>query len=127
MKVLEGLLYTKDHEWVRVEEDKAYIGITDFAQDALGDIVYVELPEVGEEYSVKDTLVDIESVKAASEVFMPFDGEVLEVNEQLLDNPELINEDAFKNWIVAVKVEDDNQLEKLLDATAYQKYCDEEE
>lgn len=126
MKVLKELLYTKEHEWVRVEGEKAYIGITDFAQHALGSIVYVELPEVDSEVNEGDTFGTIESVKAASDVFMPIDGKILEVNESIVDNPELVNEDAFENWMVCAEILNNGQLQGLLDADSYEKFCNEE-
>jgi glycine cleavage system H protein len=92
MKVLKELLYTKEHEWVKTEGDKAYVGVTDYAQKALGSIVFVELPEVDSEFSAGDTFGTIESVKAASDAFIPIDGKVIETNEALVDNPELLNE-----------------------------------
>ncbi|MFL0269901.1 glycine cleavage system protein GcvH [Candidatus Clostridium radicumherbarum] len=126
MKVLKELLYTKEHEWVRVEGEKAYIGITDFAQHALGSIVYVELPEVDSEISEGDTFGTIESVKAASDVFMPIDGKILEVNEAIVDNPELVNEDAFENWMVCAEILNNSQLQGLMNADSYEKLCNEE-
>ncbi|MFL0248573.1 glycine cleavage system protein GcvH [Candidatus Clostridium stratigraminis] len=126
MKVLKELLYTKEHEWVRVEGEKAYIGITDFAQHALGSIVYVELPEVDNEISEGDTFGTIESVKAASDVFMPIDGKILEVNEAIVDNPELVNEDAFENWMICAEILNNSQLQGLMNADSYEKFCNEE-
>lgn len=126
MKILEGLLYSKDHEWVKVDGDKAYIGITDFAQHALGSIVYVELPELDTELSANDTFGAVESVKAASDLFIPIDGVVVEVNEALEDNPELVNEDAFKNWMIVVEISDKSQLEDLLSANDYEEFCSKE-
>lgn len=123
MKVLKGLLYSKDHEWVKVDGDKAYIGITDFAQHALGSIVYVELPEVDTELSAEDIFGAVESVKAASDLFIPLDGKVVEVNEVIVDNPELVNEDAFENWMIALEICDKSQLEDLLSAEQYEEFC----
>lgn len=123
MKVLKGLLYSKDHEWVKVDGDKAYIGITDFAQHALGSIVYVELPEVDTELSAEDTFGAVESVKAASDLFIPLDGKVVEVNEVIVDNPELVNEDAFQNWMIVLEICDKSQLEDLLSAEQYEEFC----
>ena len=100
MKTIEGLYYSNDHEWVRVEGAKAYVGITDFAQHALGEIVYVELPEVDEEFAVGDVFSVIESVKAASDSYLPISGKILEVNEELEDSPQLINETLNEKWIV---------------------------
>jgi glycine cleavage system H protein len=123
MKVLNGLLYSKDHEWVKVDGDKAYIGITDFAQHALGSIVYVELPEVDTELSTEDIFGAVESVKAASDLFIPLDGKVVEVNVVIVDNPELVNEDAFENWMIVLEICDKSQLEDLLSAEQYEEFC----
>jgi len=127
MKILKNLLYTKEHEWIKVEGDKAYIGITDFAQHALGSIVYVELPEVDSELSAGETLGAIESVKAASDIFIPLDGKVIEINEAIVDEPALVNEDAFENWMVAIEMTDKSQLESLLSPEAYEEFCKEGE
>lgn len=126
MKILKDLYYTKDHEWLRVEGDEAYIGLTDYAQDSLGDIVYVELPEVDDEFSKEDAFAAVESVKAASDVFMPVDGKIVEVNEALLDEPGLINEDPYENWIAKIEIADKSQLDELLSADEYEKLLDEE-
>lgn len=127
MKILKDLYYTKDHEWLNVKGDKAYIGITDYAQEQLGDIVYVELPEIDDELSKDDAFSAIESVKAASDIYMPVDGIILEVNEELLDAPELINTDAYENWIVKIKLTDESQLEELLTSEDYEELIAEEE
>lgn len=126
MKVLKSLLYTKEHEWVKVSGGKAYIGITDFAQHSLGDIVFVELPEVDSELSGGDTFGVVESVKAASDVFMPIDGKILEVNEAIVDEPALINEDAYENWMMLVEVSDKAQLDTLMTAEEYEDFCSKE-
>lgn len=126
MKVLEGLLYTKEHEWVKRKGGKVYIGVTDFAQKSMGAIVYVELPEVDSEFSAGDTFGAIESVKAASDVYTPLDGKVLEVNEALVDEPALINEDPYENWMIYLEMSDDSQLEELMDAEEYKNFCNEE-
>lgn len=127
MKVVKDLLYTEDHEWLKVEGDTAYIGITDFAQNQLGDIVYVELPEIGDEIDKEDVFSAIESVKAASDSYMPVDGEVLEVNEELIDAPELLNTDAFENWIIKIRLTDESQLDDLMSSGEYEEYIAEEE
>lgn len=127
MKVLEGLYYTEDHEWVKVDGEKAYIGITDFAQHQLGDIVYVELPEVDDEIDKGDAFGVIESVKAASDAYLPVSGKVLEINESLEDEPELLNADAYENWMVCVELKDAGELEELMDAKTYESFCEEEE
>ncbi len=127
MKVIKGLYYSEDHEWVRVEGDEAYIGITDFAQEQLGDIVYVELPELDDEFEIDDDFSAIESVKAASDVYIPVSGKILEVNEELLDSPELLNADPFENWIVKIKLADKSELEDLMSSEEYEEFASEEE
>ncbi|MDX1612212.1 MAG: glycine cleavage system protein GcvH [Candidatus Thermoplasmatota archaeon] len=118
----EDLKYTEEHEWVRVEDGKARIGITDFAQDALTDVVYVELPFAEEGFSKGDSMVVVESVKSVSDVYAPVNGEVLEVNERLEEEPELVNEDPYGDgWMVIMSIEDEDQLDDLLDAAAYGK------
>ena len=120
-KVLEGLFYSKSHEYVKVEGDEAYIGITDYAQKELGNIVYVDLPEVDDEVAADEEFGAVESVKAASDLNSPVSGTVVEVNEKLEDKPELINQDAFANWIIRVKLSDKSELDGLMDAEAYKK------
>lgn len=127
MKILEDLLYTNDHEWLKVEEDKAYIGITDYAQDALGDIVYVELPEIDDEFEMEEAFAVVESVKAAADIYIPVDGRVLEINEDLEDDPSLVNEDPYENWMIAVELEDKSQLDELMNSGEYEKFLEEEE
>ena len=118
----KDLKYTKDHEWVRVEGNKAIIGVTDVAQSLMGDVVFVELPEVGAEYSEAEAAANIESVKAVSEVFAPVGGKVMEVNTALEDTPELINKDAFgEGWIMAIEVSDPGELDNLLSVEEYGK------
>lgn len=119
MKLLEDLKYVESHEWVRVEGNKAYIGITDYAQDKLGDVVYVEVPEVGTVVEVGDQFVVLESVKAASDVYAPISGTVVEVNEELEDNPALINESAFDAWIVAIDMSMPTEVNRLLSSEEY--------
>ncbi len=127
MEIKKNYYYTEDHEWVNVEDNVATVGITDFAQHALGDIVYVELPEVDEVFEVGDEFAVIESVKAASDAYMPVAGKIVEINEELEDEPALLNEDAYANWIVKVEVDNDEDLKKLMDAAAYEQFCQEEE
>ena len=122
-KVIEGLYYSESHEYVRVEGDCAYIGITDYAQHALGNVVYVDMPEVDDEFEIEEGFGAVESVKAASDLNAPVSGKVLEVNEALEDEPELLNKDAFANWIIKVELTDKSQLEKLLDSKAYEAFC----
>ena len=118
------LKYTKDHEWLKMEGDIAVIGITDFAQDALGDVVFINLPEVGDTVTAGESFGDVESVKAVSDVNSPVTGIVLEINEELIDSPELLNEDPYGAWII--KVENVTDEEDLLTAAAYEAFCAEE-
>lgn len=127
MKVLNELFYTKEHEWIRVEGEEAYIGISDYAQHELGDIVYVELPEVDEEFQVEESFGVVESVKAVSDVYMPVGGTIVEVNDELEDEPELVNKDAYENWIIKIKMTDKSELNDLLSGEEYKAYCAEEE
>lgn len=127
MKIVKSLLYTKDHEWVKAEGKFAYIGITDFAQHALGNIVFVELPEEDEEFAEGDEFAVIESVKAASDAYMPISGKIVEINEALDDEPALLNEDAYENWMVKIEIADPSELDGLLTPEAYEAFCNEEE
>ena len=121
----ENLLYSKSHEWVKLLDDgTALIGITDYAQDALGDVVFVNLPEVGEETTAGESFGDVESVKAVSDLICPVTGTICEVNTELEDSPELLNEDCYGTWII--KVENVTEEEELLDAAAYEAHCAEE-
>lgn len=124
-KVLNELRYADSHEWVKIEGEFAFVGISDYAQHALGNIVYVDMPEVGDEVSQGEEFGAVESVKAASDLISPISGEVVEINEALEDAPELVNEDAYENWIMKVKFTDAAELENLLDAEAYAKICEE--
>ncbi|MFW6285246.1 MAG: glycine cleavage system protein GcvH [Bacillota bacterium] len=127
MKTPKELYYAETHEWVKVEGDYATIGISDFAQDSLGEIVFVELPEVDDQLSKDDEFATVESVKAASDIIAPVSGVVVEVNEDLEDSPELLNEDPYENWIVKIEIEDKSELDGLMDAAAYEKMAKEEE
>lgn len=127
MLVLDNLLYTKNHEWVRVEGNKAYIGITDYAQRLLGDIVFIELPEEGTEFSKGDAFGVVESVKAASDIYIPVSGNVVEFNEEIIDTPESVNENAYENWMIAVELQDESELKELLNSKEYENICDKEE
>lgn len=118
-KVIEGLRYSEDHEWVKVEGNIAIIGITDYAQKELGDITYADLPEVDDEVEAGDEFGALESVKASSELLSPVSGKVVEVNPELEDAPEKINEDAYEAWIIKVEMSDPSQVDALLDAAAY--------
>ena len=124
-KVIEGLYYSESHEYVRVEGDYGYVGITDYAQHALGNVVYVDMPEVDDEVEAGEDFGAVESVKAASDLYSPVSGTVVEVNEALEDAPELINQDAFANWIIKVKLSDSAELDALMDAAAYTAACAE--
>ena len=122
-KVIEGLYYSESHEYVKIEGDFAYVGITDYAQNALGNVVYVDLPEVDDEVEADEDFGGVESVKAASDLISPVTGTVVEVNEALEDKPELINEDPFENWIIKVQLSDTAELDNLMDAQAYEDFC----
>ena len=122
-KVLEGLYYSESHEYVRVEGDFGFIGITDYAQNALGNVVYVDMPEVDDEVSGEE-FGAVESVKAASDLMSPVTGVVVEINEALDDQPELVNQDAYENWIIKVKISDKSELDDLMDAKAYAAFCE---
>ncbi len=123
-KVIEGLYYAESHEFVKVEGDFGYVGITDFAQGQLGTVVYVDMPEVGDEVTAGESFGAVESVKAASDLISPVSGEVVEINEVLEDEPERINEDAFAFWIIKVKLSDKSELDSLMDAAAYKASCE---
>ena len=118
-KIIEGLKYSESHEWAKVEGDVAVIGVTDFAQKEMGDITYVDLPEVDDEVEAGEEFGALESVKASSDLICPVSGTVVEVNEDLEDAPEKVNEDAFANWIIKVKMSDPAELDALLDAAGY--------
>lgn len=120
MKVIPSLKYTDKHEWVKVEGEFAYIGITDFAQDQLGEVLFVEMPEVGDDLTAGEEYGVVESSKVASDLIAPVSGEVVEINEKLDDEPEYINEDAYDAWIVKVKVSDADELDSLLNAEGYE-------
>ena len=123
-KIIEGLYYSESHEYVRVEGEFGYVGITDYAQSQLGNVVYVDMPAEEDEVTAGEEFGAVESVKAASDLFSPVSGEVVEVNSALEDEPELINQDAFANWIMKVRLSDPSELEKLLDAEADAKICE---
>lgn len=124
-KIIEGLYYSESHEYIKVEGNTGYVGITDHAQSELGDVVYVDMPEVGDEVSAGETFGAVESVKAASDLNSPVSGKVIEVNAALEDEPGLINEDAFANWIIKVEISDPAELGKLMDAKAYKAFIGE--
>lgn len=124
-KIIEGLYYSESHEYLKVEGNIGVIGITDYAQHALGNVVYVDMPDVDDEVEAGAEFGAVESVKAASDLNSPVSGTVVEVNEALEDAPELINKDAYENWIIKVEMSDESELENLMDAAAYEEFCKE--
>ncbi len=123
----ENFQYTKEHEWIEVEGDRAKVGITDYAQQQLGDVVYVELPEVGASFSTAAVFGSIESVKAVSELFCPVGGEVIEINQEVVDSPELVNQAPHdRAWLIVLRITDKSTLETLLSASDYEKYLEQE-
>ena len=123
-KVIEGLYYSESHEYVKVEGEYGYIGISDYAQHQLGNVVYVDMPEVDDEIEAGEEFGAVESVKAASDLIAPVSGTVVEVNDALEDQPELINQDAYANWIIKVELTDKTELDKLMDAQTYGQFCE---
>ena len=121
--VIEGLYYSESHEFVKVEGNFGFVGITDYAQHALGNVVYVDMPDVDDEVEAGEDFGAVESVKAASDLISPVSGTVGEVNEALEDEPELLNKDAFANWIIKVELSDKSELDNLMDAKAYEEHC----
>ncbi|MBA2494965.1 MAG: glycine cleavage system protein GcvH [Acidobacteria bacterium] len=127
-KIPENLHYSKDHEWVKVDGDIATIGITDYAQHALGDVVYVELPSVGDKFEAHEAFGSVESVKAVSEIFTPIAGEIVEANDGLNDNPEAVNNDAYgEAWMIKVKMNNPLEADAMLSAVEYEEYLSETE
>ena len=127
MNIPAELKYTKDHEWLKIEGNVATLGISDYAQMELGDIVNVELPDEGDEYERDDSIGAVESVKASSEIFTPVSGKILEINDPLMDAPETINDDPYEEgWMVKIELSNLDELEKLMDAVAYEAYIQEE-
>lgn len=126
MKIIEGIKYSKEHEWIKAIGDLIYIGITDYAQQNLGDVVYIEFPNVGDTLKAGDEISVIESVKAASDIYTPVSGKVMLINEELNDDIEKINEDPYGSWIAALEPSDSSELETLMDAAAYKTFCEEE-
>lgn len=122
--VVPGLKYTKTHEWVRVEGTKAFVGVTDFAQHAMGNIVYVELPDLGKKLQAEDDFCVVESVKGANDIYAPVSGTVTEVNGDLEDAPQKVNEDPYGSWIAVIEVSDPAELETLMDSAAYAAHCE---
>lgn len=122
MNIPEELKYTKDHEWIKIDGDTATIGITDFAQKELGDIVYIDVDTLDEELAIEEVFGSIEAVKTVSDLFMPLSGEVIEFNDGLEDEPEMVNSDPYnKGWIIKVKLSDESQIDNMLNATAYKE------
>ena len=124
-KIIDGLYYSESHEFVKVEGDFGYVGITDYAQHELGNVVYVDMPEVDDEVEAGEDFGAVESVKAASDLVCPVSGTVVEVNEALEDEPGLINKDSFENWIIKVELSDKSELDNLMDAAAYKAFIGE--
>ncbi len=126
MNIPEGLKYSKEHEWILVEGDTVTIGITDYAQGELGDVVYVELPGVGDHFDSEETFGTIEAVKAVSDLYCPLSGEIVEINEDLEDGPETINKDPYgQGWMIKIKIDDRGQLDNLMDANSYKELIGE--
>lgn len=124
-KIVEGLFYAESHEYVKIEGEYGYVGITDYAQHELGNVVYVDMPEVDDAVEAGEDFGAVESVKAASDLISPVSGTVVEINEALNDSPELINEDPYANWIIKVQLSDASETEKLMDAAAYKEFIKE--
>lgn len=124
-KIIEGLLYSETHEWVKVEDGVAVVGVTDYAQHEMGDITYVDVPDVDDEVNAEEEFGALESVKASSDLICPVSGTVCEVNEALEDSPELINADPYANWIIKVKMSDESEFDALMDAAAYAAHIGE--
>jgi glycine cleavage system H protein len=128
MEYPDDFYYTKDHEWIKVQGNIGIVGITEYAQKKLGDIVYIELPEIGEKFEAGDPIGSIESVKAVSEVFIPVSGEIIEVNEKVATEPDIVNSDAHgAGWLIKIKINDKSELDNLMDSDEYQEYIEEEE
>lgn len=125
MEIKKNLLYTENHEWVKIKGMRAYVGITDFAQEKLGDVVFADLPDIDEEFNCEDAFGVIESVKAASDVYMPLSGTVLEVNDNVMDDPSLINQEPYQSWLIYIKMLDKEEIENLMSPEEYEKFCNE--
>jgi glycine cleavage system H protein len=124
-KIIEGLFYAESHEYVKIEGEFGYVGITDYAQHELGNVVYVDMPEVDDEVTAGEDFGAVESVKAASDLISPVSGTVVEINEALADSPELVNADPYANWIIKVQLSDASETENLMDAAAYKEFIKE--
>lgn len=127
MRIEKGLYYTKEHEWLKVEDNVAWIGISDYAQEHLGNVVYVELPEEEDEVEKGETIASLESVKAASDIYAPVSGTVVEINEALEDEPGLVNSESYETWIVKLEMSDEEELGDLFSSEEYEKFLKEEE
>lgn len=127
MAAKEELYFTNEHEWIRVNGDTALIGITDYAQESMGELVFVDLPEEGDDLEKGDAFGAVESVKAASDVYMPVGGQILKINEEVSDNPALVNEDAFDSWLIKINMTDVTELDDLMSAEEYEAFLSEEE
>ena len=126
MKIVEGLFYTKEHEWVKIEGSRARIGITDYAQSSLGDITFIELPKVGDSLEQFKFFSSVESVKAASDIFAPLSGKIVEVNEVLSSKPELLNSSSYEDgWVIVIEIEDESEKDNLMDSESYKSYLEE--
>jgi len=123
MEIKKGLLYSKEHEWVRIEDGRAYIGITDYAQHNLGEIVYVELPAAGKRLKAGDALCSVDSIKAASDVYSPLSGTVLEANEELGNDPGKINSAPYESWIARIEIADASEADSLMNDAQYEEFC----
>ncbi|MCM1137069.1 MAG: glycine cleavage system protein GcvH [Muribaculum sp.] len=123
---MSKIYYSPTHEYIKVEGNNGYIGITDYAQNALGNVVYVDMPEQGDDVTAGNEFGAVESVKAASDLISPVSGAVIDINEQLIDNPRLINEDAMNNWIIEVELTNPAELDDLMDEDAYKAHCESE-
>lgn len=123
VKIEKDLLYAESHEFVKVEGDYGYVGITDYAQEQLGNVVYVDMPDIGDDVTAGEEFGAVESVKAASDLISPISGTVVEINEKLEDQPELINQNAFENWIIKVQLSNKSELDELMNDEAYLEYC----
>lgn len=123
-KIIEGLKYTEEHEWISVDGDTATIGITDFAQSSLGDIVFVELPDEGESLEASNSFGVVESIKSVSDLYTPVTGKVIEKNDSVEESPESLNEDAYGSWLIKIQLNDPSELDGLMDSSAYKEYCE---
>ena len=123
MNILKNLRYTEDHEWVDANENIVTIGLSDFAQQALGDIVFVELPEVGRQLNKGDSFGVVESIKSVSDIFTPVSGEVIEINTELPDSPDKLNQDPYGSWLIKIKISNPSEIENLMDSTKYEEHC----